>query len=215
MKLKKDTLVVSVETEPGSRGGEVAAELAGTLGIPCYERAVLDEASKISGISLKLLQRYEERNVHTAYRLDAEDESDIMLPPAKVFLMAQVAACRLLAERGSCVLVDHHSNAALSDRENHVRVFIHADKDAREEQFALENNLPPEKAVKALAKEERRRRRYFRSVSRHWGKAGNYDLTVNSTHGSPKAIAGHIVEYLQNMTEENLIHPTQARKLSA
>jgi len=58
MKLKKDNLVVSVETEPGSRGAEIAEELAGKLGIPCYGQEILEEASKISGISMKLLKRY-------------------------------------------------------------------------------------------------------------------------------------------------------------
>ena len=215
MKLKKDALVVSVETEPGSRGTQVAEELAGTLGIPCYGQEILEEASKISGISMKLLKRYEEQNVRSAYNLNAEDESDILLPPARMFLMAQIAACRALADRQSCVLVDHHANTALNDLDNHVRVFVHADKESREEQYAFEKHMTPGSAKKALAKEERRRRRYFRSVSKNWGKAGNYDLTVNSTHGSPQTIAGHIVDYLQNLTEDSLVHPTQARKRSA
>ncbi len=215
MKLKKDNLVVSVETEPGSRGAEIAEELAGKLGIPCYGQEILEEASKISGISMKLLKRYEERNVHSAYKLDAEDESDIILPPARMFIMAQIAACRHLAEKQSCVLVDHHANTALGGMDDHVRVFVHADREAREERYAFEKHITPEKAKKDLPKEERRRRRYYRSVSRNWGKAGSYDLTVNSTHNPPQVIAGHIVDYLQNLTEDSLVHPTQARKRSA
>ena len=215
MKLKKERIVVSVETEPGSRGTQVAEELAGTLGIPCYEEEILCKASEISRIPFKLLKRFDEKPVHAAYDLMAEDESGIQIPPAQNFLMAQIAACREIAEKESCVLVDHHANAALSDRDNHVRVFVHADKASREQQFAFERHIAPEKAKKVLNKEEKRRRRYYRSVARNWGRAGNYDLTVNSTHGSIEAIAGHIVEYLQNITEDDLLRPTQARKLSA
>lgn len=215
MKLKKERLVVSVETEAGSRGSEVAEELAETLRIPCYKEEVVREASRISGIPVKLLKRYEDRTAHSAYDLTAEDESEIRIPPAKNFLMAQIAACRELAERRSCVLVDHHANAALSGRDNHVRVFVHADPEIRQKEYAAENGIEPGKEKKALAKEDRRRRRYFRSVSRNWGKAGNYDLTVNSAQGSPSAIAGHIVDYLQTITEDRLVHPTWADRQSA
>ena len=215
MKLKRERLIVSVETEAGSKGNEVAKELAETLCIPCYEEEVIREASEISGIPFKLLKRYEDRTAHLAYDLTAEDESGILIPPAKYFLMAQIAACRMLAEHRSCILVDHHSNAALSGRDNHVRVFVHADPESRQKEFALENGIEPGKAKNALSKEDRRRRRYFRSVSRNWGKAGNYDLTVNSSQGSPAVIAGHIVDYLQTITEERLVHPTWADRLSA
>ncbi len=215
MKLKKESLVVSVETEPGSRGTAISKELAKILGIPCYEKEILENASKISGISMKLMQRYEERNVRSAYDLTAKDESEIMLPPARVFLMAQIAACRLLAESGSCVLVDHHSNIALGNRDDLIRVFVNADKETKERQFALENNLDPQKAERVFKKEEHRRKKYFRRANTNWGKAGNYDLTVNSTHGTPHILAEHIAEYIQNVTEDKLIHPTQARKRSA
>ena len=36
------------------------------------------------------------------------------IPPARAFLLAQIAACRELAGQGPCVLVDHHSGAALA-----------------------------------------------------------------------------------------------------
>ncbi len=215
MKLKKDRLVVSVETEPGSRGEQIAEELAQTLHIPCYGSEILDEAVKISGIPHRLLKKYEEKTVHTAYDLTAEDESGLRMPPARNFLLAQIAACREIAERESCILVDHHANASLSDREDHVRVFVHADQRDKELNYAVDHNIDFSKAKSVFAKEERRRRRYFRGVSRNWGKAGNYDLTVNSTHGTPQAIASHIVDYIQNLTEEELVHPTQARKRSA
>ncbi len=215
MKLKKESLVVSVETEPGSSGTAISKELAKILGIPCYGKEILEKASQISGISLKLMQRYEERNVRSAYDLTAKDESEITLPPAGVFLMAQIAACRMLAESGSCVLIDHHSNIALGDRKDHIRVFVNSDRESKEKQFAFENNLDPSKAERIYKKEEHRRKKYFRYVNKNWGKAGNYDLTVNSTHGTPHILAEHIAEYIQNLTEDKLIHPTQARKRSA
>lgn len=215
MKINKEKLVICVESELGAGGGRIAEALSKLLKCPCHGEDILQEASALSGIPLRLLRRYAEKPVRHAYDLTAKDEAELRLPAARDFLTAQFAACRAIAERGACVLADHHSNAALGDMEDKVSVFIHASRESRLQNYAAEKGLAPGAAEKPFAKEDRTRSRYFRGVSAKWGKASGYDLTVNADSAAPEALADHIVRYIETVSREQLAHPTQARERSA
>ena len=215
MKLNREKLVICVESELGAGGKKIAGALAKLLKCDCHCEDILQEASALSGIPLRLLRRYEERNVSHAYDLTAQDESQLHLPPARDFLAAQFAACRAIAARGKCVLTDHHCVAALSGAEDRISVFIHAPRESRLRGYAAEKSLRPEEAEKRFDKEDRTRSRYFRAVSAKWGKASGYDLTVNADSAAPEVLAEHIVRYIETVSRERLVHPTQARERSA
>ena len=215
MKINKEKLVVSVESELGAGGGRIAEALSKQLKCPCHDEDILQEASALSGIPLRLLNRYAEKPVRHAYDLTARDEAELRLPAARDVLTAQFAACRAIAERGACVLTDHHSNAALSGMKDKVSVFIHSSRENRLRNYAAEKGLTPEAAEKPFAKEDRTRSRYFRGVSSKWGKASGYDMTVNADSADPETLADHIVRYIETVSREQIAHPTQARERSA
>jgi len=82
--------------------------------------------------------------------------------------------------------------------------------------YAMEKGICRKQAEQELASKERARRRYFKSVTRHWGEAYNYDLTINSTYISPKTAARNIVDYLETVTQEEICpRPTKALERSA
>ncbi len=215
MEISIDRLALTVESELGSGGAELAEALASLLGLPCFNEEILAEAASLSGISETLLRRYEERRVLHAYDLTASEVSALRLPPARDFLAAQVAACRALALRGPCVLVEHHSGTALADHRDHISVFVHANRQTRLERFAAREGLRPEQAERLFEKRDRDRRRCFRGVSRHWGEASNYDLTVNSAGVGTEELAHNILRYLETVTREVFIRPTRAQKRGA
>jgi len=215
VRINKDNLVISVESELGSGGQIVAEEIAGLLGIPCMGEEIVDKAAELSHISKKLLHRYEEKSVRHAYDLTARDESELYIPPAQDFLTAQIAACRALAEQGPCILLDHHANTALSDNQDHISIFIHADREKRLAAFAAVHGLSQEQAKKVFTETERERRHYYQVLSRHWGEASNYDLTVNASTADPHTLALQVISYLETVTRETLVRPTQALKRGA
>lgn len=215
MKINRKKLVISLESELSSDGKEVAAALAKALKLKDCGDEILPVAAELSGISLKLLRRYEEKRVRHAYDLTADGEDTLHIPPARDFLTAQIAACRAIADRGACIITDHHVNTALSDRDDHIRIFVHAQRESRLARYASEKGQSPEQAAKRFAREDRERIRYFKGVNPKWGKASNYDLTVNSDSADPETLAEHIVQYLETVTGERLVHPTQAQKRSA
>lgn len=213
---KKENFVISIESSLCVDVDAIAKELSRALGIASFSGEIIKEASRLSGISEELLLRYEEKTVREAYDLMAEDEAHIKLPSARRFIMAQLAACKSLAEHGSCILINHHSNAALSDHKNHIRVFVHTVSHRIVKAYAKENHMDTEFASSVLRRKAKARTRYFRSVSKHWGEAGNYDFCLDSTNMTPIQAADNILRFLETAVHGDIApRPTQALKRGA
>ncbi|MBR6952049.1 MAG: cytidylate kinase-like family protein [Oscillospiraceae bacterium] len=206
MKISRDHLVITVEGELCAGTEAVARSLAKRLRIPCHTERILEEAWRISGISRKLLKRYESRPVRSAFDLTATGEDDMRIPPARAFLLAQIAACRELAREGPCVLVDHHSGIALADQQDHFRVYVQGERGRRIHEYALRRGISVEKARQRFDREDRLHDQTFRRVFSQWGKASSYDMSVNTSTVPPEILAEHIVRYLETVTQEKLIH---------
>ncbi len=199
MKLNKNEMVITIDSELGSNGDLIAKELSGILDVPCYGTEILDRASEISGIPYKLMHRYDGRAVHAAYDFLAEDESAIKIAPASDFITAQIFAARQLASAGPCILVDRHANAALEGNKNHISIFIHANFDDRVKVFAAEKNLTENAAIHSLKKADRAYGSYYRGTNKGWGDAGKYDLTVNASDADINAVALMICSFLNTV----------------
>lgn len=213
---RKEKFVISIESGLCVDGDSIAKELSRALGIVSFSGEIIKEASRLSGISEELLLRYEEKAVREAYDLMAEDEAHIKLPSARRFIMAQLAACKSLAEQGSCILVNHHSNAAMGGHKNHIRIFVHTVPHQIVKAYAKENHMDIEFAASELRRKGKARARYFRSVSKHWGEAANYDFCLDSTNMTAAQAADNIVRYLETSVHGDLVpRPTRALKRGA
>ncbi len=203
MKLNRNNMHITIETEPGSNGEAVAKALSDSLGIPCYGKEILDKASELSGIPASQLHRYDGRTVRAAYDLLADDKTPLKMRSASDFIAAQIAACRALAQQGPCILVDRHAGQALAGSEDHVRIFIHAGFEERAARIAEAENKSVEEAAKELKKLDRRYRSYYRGSDHGWGEADRYDLTLNASDAGTDALTANVLEFLSVMTGES------------
>lgn len=213
---KKEKFIISIESGLCVDGDRIAKELGRILGIKSFSGEIIKEASRLSAIPENLLLRYEDKAVREAYDLMAEDEAHIRLPSARRFIMAQLAACKSLAEQGSCILVNHHSNAAMSDHNNHIRIFVHTGPHRRIKAYDKETHMDIEFAASELRRESKARTRYFKSISKRWGEAANYDFCLDSTNMAPSQAAASIVRYLETAVHGDLVpRPTRALRRGA
>ncbi len=211
MKANKNNMIITIDTELGCSGEAVAHALAEQLHIPCYGEEILDKAAELSGISARLMHRYDGRAVHAAYDLLAEDASAIRMRSAADFITAQVLACRELAAQGPCILVDRHATLAMQGREGHVSIFLHADFEDRAARLAETGVMGLEEARKTLRKNDRARRSYYRGSCKGWGEAESYDISVNASDADEATLANTILGFLETMTGETLVEK-KARK---
>ena len=204
MKINRNNMIITIDTELGSNGDAVARELAGQLHIPCYSEEILDKASEISGIPARLMHRYDGHQVRAAYDLLAEDSASLKMRPAAEFITAQVFACRALAAQGPCVLVDRHATMAVEGMQDHVSVYVHADRADRAANLAEQKGVSAEQMKKQLRREDRAYRNYYRGNHKGWGEADSYDISVNASDAGVHTVVHTILGFLETMTGEKL-----------
>ena len=111
-------------------------------------------------------------------------------------IRAQGNIIRKIADNGSCVIVGRAADYVLKEYKNIIRVFIYAPIEYRTERImeVYGDSLP--EAKRNIRRSDKARASYYRHISgKRWGKAGNYDLTVDSSVGPEKA-AETILDYI-------------------
>ena len=213
MKLDKNELVITIDSELGCNGDWIGKRMSNILGIPCYGKEILYKAAELSGISRDLMVRYDGRPVNAAYDLLAKDESALRIPPARDFIHAQVAASRELAANGPCILVDRHATAALEGDKKHISIFIHGDFEDRAKVYGVQKGLTDKTALHDLKKTDHVYRKYYKDHNNQWGEADEYDLTVNVSDIKAGDTAEVIVRLLETLLGVPL--KPQAKKMAS
>ena len=133
--------VITIGRQYGSGGRYVGRLVAERLGIPFYDKELLQEASRESGICEEVMEEHDEEptrsllfSLVTGLQSRYDTGSMYMDMPLnhKIFL-AQFDAIRNIAEKGPCVIVGRCGDYVLRDSPNVVRCFIKADTKSRVE----------------------------------------------------------------------------------
>ena len=180
--------VIAISRQFGSGGKEVGIRVAKELGIPFYDKEILREAAKKSGLCEKILENFDERPKSLLYSI-AMDSYMFALPGTgagesleqQVYL-ATFNTIRHIAEQGPCVIIGRCADYALAENPNHLSIFIHAPLEDRVNRVAQRQNLTPEKAKALISKTDKRRASYYEYYSsRRWGVVDSYDFCINSS----------------------------------
>ncbi len=181
--------IITVGRQYGSGGRYVAKLVAEKLGIPYYDKELLVEASKDSGICQEVLEDYDEKHTRSllfslisGVQPRGEAASMYMDMPLnhKIFL-AQFDTIRRIADEGPCVIVGRCADYVLRDHENVLNVFVKARQEKRIERIIRYNGADPMKAEEILKKADKQRASYYNYYATGtWGDVDNYDLCVDT-----------------------------------
>ena len=163
--------ILTIGRQYGSGGREIGEKIAKELGYVFYDKDKLLELAKGS-------ESYEE--VKSFY---LEKPVDSLLYAIAMNALAQgmekkpFLEIKKIVEKEPCVLIGRCGNYIVSDREDALRVFIHADMDFRTARVAEENKITPSKAAKLIADTDKARASFCRFYTgQEWDSAANYDL---------------------------------------
>ena len=181
--------IITIGRQFGSCGKEVGIRVAKELGIPFYDKELLQEAAKKSGLCEKIFENFDERPKSLLYSI-AMDSYMFSLPGAgagdsleqQVYL-ATFDTIRHIAEKGPCVIIGRCADYALAENPNHLSLFIHAPMEARIQRVARRQKLTPEEARKTIIKTDKRRASYYEYYSsKKWGAVDSYDFCLDSSY---------------------------------
>ncbi len=181
--------VITIGRQFGSGGRYVGRLLAEKLGIPFYDKELLSEAARYSGICEEIFEDHDEKptrsllfSLVTGMQMHGDAGSIYMDMPLnhKIFL-AQFDAIRRLADEQSCVIVGRCGDYVLRDHPNAVSVFVKAGLEEKVERAVKYYGVDPLKAEDVIRKADRQRASYYNYFATStWGDVDNYDLCVDT-----------------------------------
>ncbi len=180
-------MIITISREYGSGGRFIGRKVAEALAIPFYDREIITEAAKKSGLSSDYIASSDERRPSSLMFDVSSTVQGISSPlsyqspaPDRVFF-AQADAIREFAAKGPCVIVGRCADYILRDTPGLLRVFIHSTVEDKKKRVVEFYDVKPEKAEEQIAKIDKIRIAYRKFYTGEaWNDARIYDLAVNT-----------------------------------
>ena len=196
--------IITISREFGSGGRTVGRKIAEELGIPFYDKELVEQVALESGFAPKFVEENGEHSPSTsflAYAFAPQGIPGIMngLSTADFLWNIQCSVILQLAEQGPCVIVGRNADYILKDREDVLHAFIHADPAFRADRIVRlygESEKSPE--ARLNEKDKRRKVNYQHYTGRTWGDAHNYDISLDSGVLGVDSCADIIINIVKN-----------------
>ncbi|HIZ44070.1 MAG TPA: cytidylate kinase-like family protein [Firmicutes bacterium] len=185
---------LAIEREFGSGGREIGMKVARMAGIPYYDSALMVKAAEAQGISVGMLEEYDEKRsgsflydiaAYTSYANGNRKNSVYEL------FSGMEKTIRKLELEGPAVFIGRCSTEILKERSNVLRVYIYSsDISRRIERTVKTEGVSETEAKRLLDKKDKQRRNYFRFwTQKEWGDRANYDMELNTSFLSAEECA--------------------------
>ncbi len=187
----REGVIITISRSHGSQGKAIGELVAKELNIPYYYKEMTALAAKESGLDKEFISNINENKdiLHDLY---------LTSTPVKYAIEAQEKVIKMIASKGSCVLVGRASDYVLKDNKNVIKVFIYAPFEYRVKKVMEMYKDTKDKAIKNVLKSDKNRASYYELISGNtWGNPVNYDLCINSKIGKLET-ANVIVDYIKN-----------------
>lgn len=197
--------ILTLERQYASGGRAVGKAVADALGVPCYNREILEYAAERSGQTPEHLERLEETantglisSLQAAYaRLSRGERA--ALPPEGALLLAEAEVIRDLADEGPCVLIGRSAGCILRDRTDVLRAFLYADEEARIRRAVDEYGHDENEAPTVLRYFDRRRANFYNAnYSLKWEDKAGYHLCLDTGRLGIAACAKVLLRAMQD-----------------
>lgn len=204
----KQQFVITIGRQFGSGGRVIGRKLAERLGINFYDKELLIEAARRSGVGLEFFEKHDERQpsifsgifsfsmgtVPLGYYAGISSISDDGIYRAYSDLI------HWLADNESCVIVGRTSDYILRDHPRCVNIFIHAPAENCIERILSREDKPRidrRQARTMMSRINKLRAGYYNFYTdKTWGDSASYHLSVDSSVLGDDGTVDMIVDYL-------------------
>jgi cytidylate kinase len=205
--MENKNIVITINRESGSGGGEIARLLGEKLGLKVYGRAILQSVADYFNTTLEDMDRVKAQKANwwndfcKFYRqFDTTSRSGDSYPEATPLTLyyAEARLLRGLAEQESCIIVGRAGFHIFRDNPNALHLLIMADRDARITRIANKQNLSTEEAARVIDETDKARDTFVKTVadtSRY--DARNYDFVLNVTNMPTDAVAQFLADNIR------------------
>ena len=120
--------IITISREFGSGGREIGKRLADELGIRYYDKEIIIEIAKQTGLSEEYIKNISEKGIYpypfqfaksfAMYSALQSNQTEVLVKQQEIL--------KQIAEKGNCIIVGRGANVILKDH-NTMNIFVYAD----------------------------------------------------------------------------------------
>ena len=197
--------LVTISREYGSGGRIIGKLLAERLGVPFYDKEIIDMAVEESGYSREIIEGAELKakssfaySLASALSLNEGTAGSALSVNDKLFL-AQFQVIKEIGDTGDGVIVGRCADYVLREMPGVTNIFIYAEYEDRLKRAVDTYGDDPAKVKDTISTYDKARQNYYNyHTGQKWGEFKNYNLAINSSYISEEEAANLIVSYIEN-----------------
>ena len=200
----ENNYVITIGRQLGSGGKDIGDLLAKHLDIPCYDKELIQLASKESGLQKEFFQEADEKTRFSffgnffGFRSGYMGDSSNNYICNEALFKIQSDVIRSLAEKETCIFVGRCADYILRDHPRHLSVFITADLPDRIRKIAADQSISEKEAFALIEQTDKKRAGYYNYyTNKTWGMSTSYELCINSSVLGIEATARFILALIK------------------
>ncbi len=175
--------IITISREFGSGGRFIGEEVAKKLGIAYYDKDIINQIAKQSGLSPEYIQEKAELSPKKgmfAYAFTGRDITGKSIED--IVYEAQRKVILDIAENESCIIIGRNADFILKNRDDVLNVFVHGNMPEKVKRICELYNVTEADAEKMIVDiDKRRKTNYNFYTEQKWGMASNYTISLNSS----------------------------------
>lgn len=172
--------IITISRQFGSGGSEIGRKTAKLLGVPYYDKTIIDVTAKESGFDPAYIQRAEQTTT-TSFLYNLAMNGMYTQPLTDQLFAAECRVIKALADKGPCVIVGRCSDYILRDYYSCFNVFVHSSDKFRIARITEHDGISEAEAAELIKQKDKARSRHYKYYTEKvWGASVNYDLCVNT-----------------------------------
>ena len=211
--MKQDEkFVITINRELGSGGRSIGEKLAKSLGVPFYDKALIQQLKEKYGLSTEEIERLKGQQhnwwadfkrslkLMPSYAAPQYISGKTAMPDFLItddIFQAETEILKGIADDGSCVIAGRSGFHVFRDHPNHLSILIQASMDYRVSRLMKKQSISAEEARKIIDEVDKGRENY---VKKYTGSSRydtrNYQLVINVDGHSEDEIVEMILMYL-------------------
>lgn len=180
--------IITMERQFASGGNEIGRQVAKRLGIELHDRDILTLAAKRMEIPHIYIADLEETAPGSIIfnlaktALGGASKNTTNLPITERLFLEEKKIIEEMVEKGDCVIVGRCASYILKDREDCLKVFVHADDNFRLERAINTEKLSPDEAAEVIKKTDKKRSGFYTThTGLSWGDMKHFDVCLDSS----------------------------------
>ena len=204
---KSGNFVVTLGRQFGCGAREIGQMVAKMLDISYYDKELLLEAAKQSGVAPAIFEASDERtpkffsslwSFNLGYYSGTLFAGDQPVKEDNVY-QAQSQVMVDIAHKDPCVIVGRSADYILRNETEVISIFLHSSMEDRIKRIVKRGDCKTKKEARDMAiKQNKLRANYYNFYTdKHWGESESYDLSIDSSKLGPEGTAKLIVDYVK------------------